>query len=288
MDWLFLSIQIATFAVLFTAIVGHWFFPNAIKWSLLALSLIGAFYVKDIGVFGLAFLLLASLMLAGYYDEIPLGKRFSKKSLFAVLFILGFLMLHHMLPGFNAWKVVKNVKLSKESKSFDLRYYFESGAFAFLLIGIGAMATRTREAWTHLLKKFPIDILITAIILFPTAYFLHGIVLDIKISAIFPLWMIKNLFLVSLPEECFFRGFLQKELALYLGNRRFGQLTAIVITSIVFGLFHFQGGANYMLLTAIAGLLFGWVYNRRKTIESAVLVHFTVNLIHLFFFRFHH
>jgi len=75
----------------------------------------------------------------------------------------------------------------------------------------------------------------------------------------------------GVPEEFLFRGLLQNLLAGWLGPR-----AGWVIASIVFGLAHFPD-PRYMLLAAIAGLAYGWVYWRTQRITASAITHALVD-----------
>ncbi len=109
---------------------------------------------------------------------------------------------------------------------------------------------------------------------------------DPKFSDSFFMWAWTNLFFVCLAEEAFFRGFMQKYLCLVLQRVKYGALIAITLSSILFGLYHYAGGTRYMLLATVAGLGYGWVYFRTQKIESSILTHFSLNLVHFLFFTY--
>ncbi len=98
-----------------------------------------------------------------------------------------------------------------------------------------------------------------------------------------------NLFLIAIPEEAFYRGFLQSELCSYLKNRRGGKWIALGITSLIFTLAHVYWSPSLDILgfVFLAGLLYGAVYLISKRIESAILCHFLLNAIHMTYFSYH-
>jgi uncharacterized protein len=91
-------------------------------------------------------------------------------------------------------------------------------------------------------------------------------------------WLFTLLF-VALPEELFFRG-----LILNMLERRFGANRALAITSLLFGLAHFNKRAahfnwRYVILAAIAGVFYGraWLSSRRLLASS--IAHATVDTV---------
>lgn len=95
------------------------------------------------------------------------------------------------------------------------------------------------------------------------------------------LWACKNLFLVVLGEELFFRGFIQREVS-YLISPTIG----ILASSVAFGLGHLGGGVLYALLATVAGLFYGAVYQETRRIEMCIFLHFILNLVHILFFTY--
>ena len=75
----------------------------------------------------------------------------------------------------------------------------------------------------------------------------------------------------GVPEEFLFRGLLQNLLTGWLGAR-----AALVIASIVFGFAHLPD-LRYVLLASIAGLAYGWVYQRTQRITASAITHALVD-----------
>ena len=95
-----------------------------------------------------------------------------------------------------------------------------------------------------------------------------------------------QLLLICPLEEGLFRGFIQKRLAGYLqGNR----LAALGISTALFTFAHIYWAPTLGLLvfTSLASLLYGLVYMITDRIESAVLCHFMLNVVHMTFFIYH-
>ncbi|WP_338140494.1 CPBP family intramembrane glutamic endopeptidase [Cardinium endosymbiont of Oedothorax gibbosus] len=96
-----------------------------------------------------------------------------------------------------------------------------------------------------------------------------------------------NFFLVCMEEEIIFRGFLQNALQNALKNYTSkNELWAIIITSSVFGMVHFQGGLTYIGLATIASVCYGYTYYKTGKILCSMIVHFGLNLLHLLLFTY--
>jgi uncharacterized protein len=86
-------------------------------------------------------------------------------------------------------------------------------------------------------------------------------------------------FLIAVPEELFFRGWLQNLL-----ERRMGRWPALVTTAILFGLSHFNKRAlhfnwRYVLLAAIAGFFYGRAWRRDRRVGASAITHATVDSV---------
>ncbi len=90
---------------------------------------------------------------------------------------------------------------------------------------------------------------------------------------------VAELFLVSFPEEVFFRGFLQD----ILGNNVMG----VVIVSLMFSLSHLPlllfGGAVYAPLTFFPSLVMGLLYMKTSNVLPSTIFHFLANVVFLGF-----
>lgn len=101
--------------------------------------------------------------------------------------------------------------------------------------------------------------------------------------------LLSNLILTSIPEEGFYRGFIQRTICEYFKSTKIGNVIALIITSLLFSVSHIYWSPNLGILafTFLAGLLYGSVYLFSKRIESAILCHFIFNVIHMTFFSYH-
>jgi hypothetical protein len=84
---------------------------------------------------------------------------------------------------------------------------------------------------------------------------------------------------VALPEEIFFRGWIQNLL-----QRRIGRSAALLVTAVLFGLSHFNKRTTffnwrYVLLAAIAGIFYGRAWRQDQRIPASAITHSTVDTI---------
>jgi len=106
----------------------------------------------------------------------------------------------------------------------------------------------------------------------------------IRISAFKPfsaatLWGLLTYLVVVLAEEFYFRGILYAFI-----QKRFSERAALVVSSVVFGLFHASQGLKGILLKTVTGWLWGSVrYSTGMLFLIIIPVHFAYNAIWLLF-----
>ena len=84
---------------------------------------------------------------------------------------------------------------------------------------------------------------------------------------------------IAVPEELFFRGWMQN-----LIERRLGRTRALLATSMLFGLSHFNKRAvhfnwRYVLLAALAGIFYGRAWRRDRRVGASAITHACVDTI---------
>jgi membrane protease YdiL (CAAX protease family) len=91
--------------------------------------------------------------------------------------------------------------------------------------------------------------------------------------------------LIAIPEELFFRGWLQNLL-----ERRLGRAPALLVTAVLFGLAHFNKRAThfnwrYVLLAALAGVFYGRAWRQQRRVGASALTHACVDTTWSLFLR---
>jgi hypothetical protein len=86
-------------------------------------------------------------------------------------------------------------------------------------------------------------------------------------------------FFIAVPEELFFRGWLQNLL-----EKRLGRYGALFVTACLFGLAHFNKRAaqfnwRYVLLAALAGIFYGRAWRAQRRVGASAVTHATVDAI---------
>jgi hypothetical protein len=86
-------------------------------------------------------------------------------------------------------------------------------------------------------------------------------------------------FFIAVPEELFFRGWLQNLLEQRLGRQR-----ALLMTAALFGLSHFNKRAvhfnwRYVLLAALAGIFYGRAWRQERRVGASAITHASVDTL---------
>ena len=86
-------------------------------------------------------------------------------------------------------------------------------------------------------------------------------------------------FFVAMPEELFFRGWLQNLL-----EKRIGRYGALFVTAGLFGLAHFNKRTTsfnwrYGLLAALAGIFYGRAWRAERRVGASAMTHATIDAI---------
>jgi len=196
-------------------------------------------------------------------------------------------LLFHFFPGFHNPIVMKGIKLSKNSAPYTQYLNFDKPFTGLFTIALLLPRLKDRHDYRRaFLASIPL-IFITLLILTALAFLFHFLKFEPKFPSAIWMWMLINLFLVVIPEEGFFRGLIQREIVEAL-PRDWGPAIGIIAASLLFALPHaaFIPNWEYLTLTVVAGIGYGTIYHLTQAIESAILCHFLVNLIHFVFFTY--
>lgn len=188
------------------------------------------------------------------------------------------LLIYHWVPAFTNWHVSGNFWIS-----------YDKPFIGFFVLAFSLPLLRSPEEWRAvLLKAVPLTILGIGGMIF-LATITGAIELQPKWPSYLLLRAMTNLVFVTIPEEAFFRGFIQEELCKRFGEGFKGGFGAIVLTSLFFTAMHLSWSPNLEILTfvCVASLLYGAIYHLTRAVESSILCHFLLNMTHLVFFSYH-
>lgn len=190
---------------------------------------------------------------------------------FAILALLGFAVdLRWFEPAWPAHLAI-----------FSKMILLDAGIYGFLFIreldGVGFTFRIRKRDLTTGAREFALYTPI-ALILGLALKFLHVHAVMPRIATILVAYVFTFLF-IAIPEELFFRGWMQNLL-----ERRIGRLPGLLVTSVIFGLSHFNKRAvhfnwRYVLLAAIAGLFYGRAWRRDRRVSASAITHACVDTV---------
>jgi uncharacterized protein len=174
---------------------------------------------------------------------------------------------------------------------FNKVLLLDAGIYAFFLLNpiadagfdlrlrLRDLATGLREFLFYLPLALPIGLIIGFL-------HTHGLAANpLALLARFAEAWVFTFFFIAVPEELFFRGWLQNLL-----ERRLGRYAALIAASILFGLSHFNKRAAhfntpYVILAALAGIFYGRAWRRDRRVAASAVTHATVDSVWSLFLR---
>jgi len=276
-----LSLPLAT-TLTIISILAVWL-PNSAIWRGCYVIAVGVgFYTLAFSLWSLLSIFVLLALLWAYVQK----NRFSLSALSGII-VLGVLLGLHILPGFNNYQHLAAAVLNDRSLPFSIWFNYDKSLFAILVLGLVFHSSLIR-CWAEF-RGMMISLLPILAIGLPAVYCLGVLlgysVIDWTPSLLFVPWAIKNLFFTVIAEELMFRGLIQRELAAYLPGER-GENLSVLIAAVLFGAAHFAGGFSYVLLSTLAGCLYGYAYKVTGRIEAPIITHFLLNAGHFLFFSY--
>ncbi len=202
--------------------------------------------------------------------------------------LLALVMSLHLVPGFHSAILFQDIRLTPDAAPFALGLGFDKAAAGLLLLA--AFSVRV-TSWRQLALQLPPIVgvaVVTAAVSIGIAVAAGYVRFEPKWVEAAPAFLVANLLFTCVAEEAFFRGLIQERLMRLAETRREPAWNgiAIAVSTVLFGLAHAGGGATWLAVATIAGLGYSLVYARTRSIEGAILVHFTVNAVHFIGFTY--
>ncbi len=183
------------------------------------------------------------------------------------------------------------------SKDFKYQHSISFAIWIYVPTIVILIRRRKFEEYGITLKGWKNSLLLTSItllIVYPPYFiafyffeiFVKSATFQLTLSHAFPTSFVFLTLFISLPEEYFFRGYLQTELNRLLGKKywlfgvNFG--FGLILSAILFGFVHFLFEAGWPgFLTMFAALLFGWLREQTGGILAPTLFHGFGNVIYV-------
>lgn len=252
-----------------------WAFPFA---AFLATALAGG-WIRPVALVSIA--LLAAVVL-GYRRA--RGRRALVAATLALV-LLSLLFGLRLVPGFEDVYLLEDVTRALDDDARVPRFSAEKplvGLFLLLafrerlIASVAALAGAARLAWPLVLFG-PLAIYALALAA-GAAELAPRAPLDGDTLALALVWLGRTAFFTVIAEEMLFRGVIQLQLARAFEARAGGRWLALGVASALFGLVHLAGGVAFAALATLAGLLYGYAFERTGRIEAAFAAHTVLNV----------
>lgn len=274
-----------SFLCLIITILSFWTYRRFWIWGpLLAFACVCAYFSQ---LFDLPFLIpVIALFLAYLILNIDLPS-LAKLLVILMIILLSVGFSFHLFPDIHNWLLADSLQLSPGAPAFTYYWNFDKPFVGLFALGFRLKLLSKKEEIKAILNK-TLALSFSLIILFLIGSLVLNVVnFDFKLPLLTPAWLIGNLFFTVIPEEVFFRGFLQTELTKAIPNKSAPYIANFII-SIVFAIAHilFVAQPAYILLAFFASFAYGFIYHVTKSIESAIFAHYLLNLVHFLFFTY--
>lgn len=155
----------------------------------------------------------------------------------------------------------------------------DAGIFGFLVVRrLDGVGFDLRLTWRDLRRGLG-EYLLYAVIAGPLGFWLGFLHFHRVLPSALHLvgTLVFTFVFIAIPEELFFRGWLENLL-----ERRMGRLAALLVTAVVFGLAHWNKRAihfnyRYVLMAAIAGVFYGRAWRAQRRIGASAITHASVD-----------
>lgn len=195
----------------------------------------------------------------------------------------------HYFPGFHNIPILKNVHFGKNAAPFTLFLNFDKPFIGIFVLALGFPLLRNTQEFGQVMKM-AIPLTIAGIIVMILLGLFSGLIQwDPKLPKIFWFFAIENLILVSIIEEAFWRGFVQKELFRWFGERGFlANSACVVFTAFSFAALHYFWirSIPFLMLVFVAGIIYGSIFQLTKSLEASIFCHWTFNICHFLLFTY--
>ena len=173
---------------------------------------------------------------------------------------------------------------------FNKVLLLDAGIYGFLALrqldGVGFDLRLRRKDWEAGLRELALYTPVAIAIGLALGFLhLHGLLpgrpklMELPAAAVF------TFFFIAVPEELFFRGWLQNLL-----ERRLGRGWALGVTAVLFGLAHWNKRAvhfnwRYVVLAGLAGVFYGRAWRKQRRVGASAITHAAVDTIWSFWLR---
>lgn len=263
------SIKLVPYFLIAIAIIASWWRQDIRLWGPLFLgSLIMALVQKQLRW---AALVMIAIWIALWFFYLASYTKGEKWVFFSLIVLGSFILKFHWIKGFNPLAITTNIRLG-----------FDSPIVGLLPLFTLVPLIHEKSGWKKLLRYDLLPIVAAFFAMMALMVIADKMSFHFRWPIHAPYAYLVNLLFVVIPEEAFYRGFIQRELTAAFGKVKGGRWISLCIATLLFTLAHFYWARSLLMLlfVAIAGTLYGLIYMRSGRVESAIVCHFLVNALH--------
>lgn len=279
-------IKTLAFFAIGMSLISLWIRKTAWLWASFAIISLILAYSKGV-IHSLSLIPLLLVFFLSWALHLPI-KGLLRLTVFGMLFLIGSALCFHFMPGFMNWKLTSKVQLSPGGLPYDLWINYDKAFVGLLLLIWYTPLIQTISGWKEMLRKSGLWIGVSVAVLLVLSQVLKVVAWDPKLPSIFLPWLLINWIFVVIPEEVLLRGVLLKELCGFLGGKMKGKILALLISTLIFTLFHLAWVAYlpFLALVFVAGLSYGGLYLWTGKLETSIVCHGVVNTLHFLLFTY--
>ena len=254
---------------------------------LMALSVLSAYFQGYVNLYAL---LSIGLYVVLYYCALNAKRAIIRAILSTVFITFSLALALHWVPGFNNLPIVIDERITSDAIAFTFYANFDKAMAGLFLCAYFYSNKKALKADSNKVSRLnvkqPIFIIIATVLASLTvALILELVSFNPKVPDFWLAFIAINLLFTCVAEEALFRGLLQTKLSQIISSTRLA-LLAPIMTAAVFALAHFAGGINYVLVSFISGLGYGYILYKTLRLEWAIICHWLVNVFHFFLFTY--
>jgi uncharacterized protein len=266
--------------LLLTAVLGLWV-HRALWMGALVAAVIAGYVTGSLHGLAALWIAIAGALAWGFANS---RSRIGRAVLGIAFALYAIAMGFALLPGFDRVVLAGPLVLSPGAAPYDIAVGFPKVAVGIFVLGFISPSLISRHGLGGVLRKAAPVFAVTAGVVMIAVFAMGYTTWAPKWTPLFLLWAPINLFFTCLSEEALFRGFLQHQLARIGARSEMAPVGALAFAALLFGLAHLGGGVSYAIAAMLAGLGYGWAFQRTQRLEAAMAVHFGVNAVHFLLF----
>lgn len=266
-----------SFFILGLAFVAVWtpvkFFAQPLWLLLLLLVLVTALCAQALSAIALVWIALA---VTGFFlaEKLPRYRVWIMWPLAIYCLAMGM----NLLPGFHSIALITPEHLGVSSIPFGMQYDLAKPIAGLLVFAF--IAPRCKNITEIIAALHPSYLWMLPIATVLSLAMFMGLQVDIKYVWWTPIFVASNLLLSTIPEEAFFKSFIQHPLQERWGKKLwFLPLMGLLFAAVHSAPMHVNPWKFYGLLIT-AGTAYAWSFYRSGKIETAIAAHIGVNTLH--------